>query len=327
MQRSNRKKFPSRNPRGGFTLVELLVVIVVITILAGMLFAGIQAARGAARRAQVSHEISQIGVGLATFKQDFHADVPSSFVLFEDRSSYFLPANQSQIRVRQSQALIRRIWPQFDFSQAPVDLNGNATTDDVIVLQGAECLVFFLGGVETLNVNDPAPTGFSENPRDPFAPGGNREGPFMELDIGRFVDVDNDGAPEYLDPIPGQVMPIQYFSSNDGRGYSAQGPDGNWGVAGTDDDGVNGVDDFGEAGWPGSDDEVIAGGCAPYYLQFTSISDNRPHNPNTYQIITPGVDGDFGIGGLYNGESIPIGQVNRTAERDNMTNFAPSTLN
>jgi hypothetical protein len=32
------------------------------------------------------------------------------------------------------------------------------------------------------------------------------------------------------------------------------GPDGAWGILGIDDDGVNGIDDPGERGWPGSDD-------------------------------------------------------------------------
>ncbi|MCH7729122.1 MAG: hypothetical protein IH991_21965, partial [Planctomycetes bacterium] len=34
------------------------------------------------------------------------------------------------------------------------------------------------------------------------------------------------------------------------------GPDNGWGVANFDDDGVNGADDVGEAGWPGSDDHL-----------------------------------------------------------------------
>ena len=38
------------------------------------------------------------------------------------------------------------------------------------------------------------------------------------------------------------------------------GEDGAWGVAGVDDDGINGPDDSGEAGWAGSDDEPVIPG-------------------------------------------------------------------
>ena len=37
-----------------------------------------------------------------------------------------------------------------------------------------------------------------------------------------------------------------------------QGVDGEWGVAGANDDGLNGTDDVGEAGWLGSDDAAVS---------------------------------------------------------------------
>jgi hypothetical protein len=44
-----------------------------------------------------------------------------------------------------------------------------------------------------------------------------------------------------------------------------KGPDAKWGVALVDDDGINGVDDVGEAGWPGSDDFEIGDGFPDNY--------------------------------------------------------------
>jgi prepilin-type N-terminal cleavage/methylation domain-containing protein len=323
--------------RLGFTLLELLIAISIIAILAGLILTVASSAMIKAHNAQVSADILSLSAGISAFKQQFSVEPPSRITLYEQGTISAPSGASSWNSDPRSMGLIRQIWPQFDFT-INRDINGDGNMTENISLSGAECLVFFLGGVPSLIIShSPAqtgdtpgnqggsPMGFSQNPSDPFSRVGTTNRlTFTTFDLNRLIvyGTQTNRMNTYIDqlaPKPtftpaslpaAQPYPYLYLSSYGGQGYDvanelATPPGGTF------------VDVY-RQGPNGS----------------TTTSPSTPWNPNSYQIISPGGDqvspppvGGYGIGGEYEaGDPKGLLVGSRGAERDNITNFSSGTL-
>src|SRR5215471_302793 len=70
------RRNPSACFRSAFTLVELLVVVAVIGILAGLLLPALATAREAGRKARCLSNLHQIGIAIQTYAADYEGKIP-----------------------------------------------------------------------------------------------------------------------------------------------------------------------------------------------------------------------------------------------------------
>ena len=321
-------KLAKFSQRRGFTLVELLVVIVIISILIALLVPVIAGAVRQANDATVSSEINQLAQALTEFKNRY-GDYPPSGILLSD-GGYNLtdttPAprgGSSDLTLGQlaerSQRYLRKFFPR---AAMPVpsnpatyfDWNGNGQVDTVY-LSGDECLVFFLGGMPQITDGSFSATGFCKDPVRPFMPvsmSTNRMMPTsFEFRADRLFDDDGDGFPAYIDrygrPSPvteGNSHYYAYFSAYGNNGYDPN--DVNSGVEQTaqvfrTNPGIGGS--YQVSGYPPA---TLASPSPNPYTSSTAVPSNgfaTYINANSFQIISAGGDGYFGAGGQYGGDS------------------------
>lgn len=345
----------ARPRRSGFTLVELLVVMIVISIMVGLLLTAVTGAMRTAKNAAVASDINLLSTALAAFKEK-HGDYPPSRVVLNEngfydtsssdaRTTYMNATSGADITyaalAQRSVSYLRKFWPRAQFSTTGAlfdgkgvfhDFNGdNVMATGPIVLEGHECLVFFLGGIPaqmgTTGDLRWAVTGWGRNPTNPFTSNrvdANRTTPTFEFAANRLSDLDNsNGFPAYSDTL-GTDRPYAYFSAYGNGLYDPN--DMNW-AAGEPDDAGSATDVrrlfrvgfpvravAGSAGAGNGNDAHIAISAAPN--PYTSSEANPPDQPpswqkgQSFQIISAGADGLYGAGGQFlsdaTGDKLPL---------------------
>jgi general secretion pathway protein G len=405
---------PTARPRRfGFTMIELLVVIVILAILIALLLPAIQGAYRRANEASVDAEINQMAQALADFKNKY-GDYPPSRILLSE-NGYYNTSDTNQIFLlnettggntypvgaditygqlaQRSITYLRKFFPRVVLSTsgrvwpaspgAPpyptgtlwYDFNGDGIyQDDPLgrgtLIQGDQCLAFFLGGIAVKtststssgSVTTIAMTGFGKTPQNPFSNSlqsdpnyvdasknalpnpmynANRTPPLFEFKGGRLADIYGNNLPVYFDTM-GQNKPYIYFSAYGGNSYDPN--DVNY----SEPDSTAAVQTIARA-WivnfpvvPGPWNGNRTTPSIAYSPSPNPYTTNSPvsqpvtyQSPQTFQIISSGRDGRYGLGGLYDNSStatqpLPLPDLAdtnttdanvRNFEHDNLTNF------
>jgi len=378
--------------RPGFTLVELMVVILIIGLLSAILIPAVMVAINTAKNAAVSAEIANLAAALTEFRNKYNDFPPSRIILREDtvydttstallstfpnyvgNASNDLTVGQLNER---SVTYMRKFFPRAQAQQSTSsgvvsafqtsgtaitsgaiawpDFNGNVPTqtppapDAAVLLQGHECLAFFLGGIPQ-QITDPAnpgfgATGFAKNPLYPFqssqtAP--NRDAAFFEFKGDRLLDDDGNGFPGYIDSL-GSATEARYFAYFSAYGTTGSGfydpNDVNLYASTSTYSGIeSGVTNNFRVAF--STSTVTSPAPNPYTSSKSLPAGSAPAvylNNQSFQILSAGRDRLYGLGGQYStstlGDRLPydstnmVGYTDRLAEKDNVTNFSGGRL-
>jgi prepilin-type N-terminal cleavage/methylation domain-containing protein len=297
-------------PRPGYTMVELLVVILIIAILAALTTAAVVRAIGSGKRATTVSDLNNLNIALTSFNQKY-GFYPPAYVVEPDSTGtqqvrrFRIPTDNRQPEF----AVLRRMFPRWNPGIAAdgvtllttgIDSQGRAAAPPTGFGTELDCnqvMVYFLGGPGTLaGPSSGLQTGWDVG--GPFAPtGGTRKDPLLDFPVSRLTPEGGNFDGRYRDA---WGTPIAYFSSNgvnyDPRvmfpWYSTTTATFSWGTAQV-------APQFYTQTAPQTFPGVIAGSFqdSPGTFQvhpFRSLG--RWVNPNGFQIVSAGPDQAFGAG-------------------------------
>jgi prepilin-type N-terminal cleavage/methylation domain-containing protein len=193
------RRTPTAAPtRGGFSLVEILMVIAIIAILGALALVGVNRAAVAGKRTSAVSDISQLTTALSEFKREFGFYPPTP----TGTTPFVIPTSTATTEYK----VFKRMFPRWNSTNAeppsPAIAQFSNETAATSSLDANQCMVYFLGG----------PTGTGWHPTKPEAPTGTgtKKGPYFDFPKGRMF------GGQFRDP---WETPYFYFPSKSDGSY------------------------------------------------------------------------------------------------------------